>query len=39
VTAADIQRLAGEVIRDEGLNFGVVGPFDDDAHFLELMTV
>jgi predicted Zn-dependent peptidase len=39
VTAADIQRLAGEVIRDDGLNFGVVGPFDDDAHFLELMTV
>ena len=39
VTAADIRRLAGEVIRDDGLNFGVVGPFDDDAHFLELMTV
>ena len=39
VTAADIQRLAGEVIREEGLNFGVVGPFDDDAHFLEIMTV
>ena len=39
VTAADIRRLAGEVIREDGLNFGVVGPFSDDAHFLELMTV
>jgi predicted Zn-dependent peptidase len=39
VSAADIQRLAGEVIRDEGLNFGLVGPFDDDARFLELLTV
>ena len=39
VTAKDIQRLAGEVIRDQGLNFGLVGPFDDDARFLELLTV
>ncbi len=39
VTAADIQRLAGEVIRNEGLNFGLVGPFDDDARFLELLSV
>jgi predicted Zn-dependent peptidase len=39
VTAKDSQRLAGEVIRDEGLNFGLVGPFDDDARFLELLTV
>jgi predicted Zn-dependent peptidase len=39
VTAADIQRLAGEVIRDQGLNFGLVGPFDDDARFLELLKV
>jgi predicted Zn-dependent peptidase len=39
VTAADIQRLAGEVIRNEGLNFGLVGPFDDEARFLELLSV
>ena len=39
VTAADIQRLAGEVIRNEGLNFGLVGPFDDDARFLELLSI
>jgi predicted Zn-dependent peptidase len=39
VTADDIRRVAGDVIRDEGLNFGLVGPFDDDARFLELLTV
>ena len=39
VTAADIQRLAGEVIRNDGLNFGLVGPFDDDARFLELLSI
>ena len=39
VTAADIQRLAGEVIRDDALNFGLVGPFDDDQRFLDLMHV
>jgi predicted Zn-dependent peptidase len=39
VTAADIQRLAGEVIRDQGLNFGLVGPFSDDDRFLELLSV
>jgi len=37
--AADIQRLAGEVIRNDGLNFGLVGPFDDDARFLELLSI
>jgi predicted Zn-dependent peptidase len=39
VTAKDIERLAGDVIRNEGLNFGLVGPFDDDARFLELLSV
>ena len=39
VTAADIQRLAGEVIRADALNFGLVGPFDDDQRFLDLMHV
>jgi len=39
VTAADIQRLAGEIIRENGLNFGLVGPFDDDQRFLDLMHV
>src|SRR6476469_8653864 len=39
VTAADIQRLAGEVIRSDALNFGLVGPFDDDQRFLDLLHV
>ena len=39
VTAEDVRRLAGDVIRAEGLNFGLVGPFDDDARFLELLSV
>ncbi|HLK42898.1 MAG TPA: pitrilysin family protein [Thermoleophilia bacterium] len=37
VTAADVQRLATEVIRDEGLNFALVGPFDDPQRFLDLL--
>lgn len=39
VTAADIQRLARDVIRDNGLNFGLVGPFDDEQRFLDLLHV
>jgi len=39
VSAADVQRLAPEVIRENGLNFGLVGPFDDDQRFLDLMHV
>jgi predicted Zn-dependent peptidase len=39
VTAADIQRLAAEVIRTDGLNFGLVGPFDDEQRFADLLTV
>ena len=39
VSAADVQRLAQEVIREDGLNFGLVGPFDDDQRFLDLMHV
>ena len=39
VSAADVQRLAQEVIRENGLNFGLVGPFDDDQRFLDLMHV
>jgi predicted Zn-dependent peptidase len=37
VTAADIQRLAQTVMVEQGLNLGIVGPFDDQAHFLELL--
>jgi len=37
VTAADIQRLAGELIVNDGLNFALVGPFDDEQRFLDLI--
>jgi predicted Zn-dependent peptidase len=38
VSAADIQRLARQIMVDEGLNLGIVGPFDDEQRFLDLMT-
>jgi predicted Zn-dependent peptidase len=37
VTAADVQRLAQSIMVGEGLNLGLVGPFDDEARFLELL--
>ena len=38
VTADDIQRLARQVIVDDGLNFALVGPFDDQQRFLDILT-
>jgi predicted Zn-dependent peptidase len=37
VTADDVQRLAREIMVQEGFNFGAVGPFDDESRFLELL--
>ena len=37
VTADDIQRVARELIVDDGLNFGLVGPFDDEERFLKIL--
>ncbi|HEX2587624.1 MAG TPA: pitrilysin family protein [Gaiellales bacterium] len=37
VTAEDIQRLARQVIVDDGLNLAIVGPFDDEQRFLDVM--
>jgi predicted Zn-dependent peptidase len=37
VTAADVQRVARQVIVDDGLNFALVGPFDDQQRFLDLL--
>ena len=37
VTSADIQRVARELIVDDGLNFGLVGPFDDEQRFLDVL--
>jgi len=33
VTAQDLQRLAREVMVDDGFNLAIVGPFDDEPHF------
>jgi predicted Zn-dependent peptidase len=37
VTAEDVQRLAREIMVNDGLNFGLVGPFDDENRFLDLL--
>ena len=37
VTAEDVQRLAHEIVVDDGLNFALVGPFDDHQRFLDLL--
>jgi predicted Zn-dependent peptidase len=37
VTAEDIQRVARQVIVNDGLNFGLVGPFDDEQRFLDIL--
>jgi predicted Zn-dependent peptidase len=39
VSAEDVQRLAAELIRTEALNFALVGPFDDEARFLERLRI
>ena len=37
VTVEDVQRVAGEVIEQRGLNLAVIGPFEDAARFEELL--
>jgi predicted Zn-dependent peptidase len=37
VTAEDIQRLAKQLIVEDALNFALVGPFDDEQRFLDIM--
>jgi predicted Zn-dependent peptidase len=38
VSADDIQRVARQLIVDDGLNFGLVGPYDDEQRFLDAMS-
>ena len=38
VTVEDIQRVARQVIVDDGLNFSLVGPFDDEQRFFDILT-
>jgi predicted Zn-dependent peptidase len=37
VTLEDIQRVAQDVIRDERLNFALIGPFDEPERFEKLL--
>jgi predicted Zn-dependent peptidase len=37
VTAADIQRVAQDVLGSGGLNLGLIGPFEDAEHFESLL--
>jgi predicted Zn-dependent peptidase len=38
VTADDILRVAGDLIREESLRLAVIGPFDDPARFANLLS-
>lgn len=38
VTAADVQRVAQELIDDQALRLAVIGPFDDPARFEQMLT-
>jgi predicted Zn-dependent peptidase len=38
VTVEDIQRVARQVIVDDGLNFSLVGPFEDEQRFFDILT-
>lgn len=37
VTAEDIQRVARDIIRDDRLNLALIGPFDDEEQFANLL--
>ncbi len=39
VKAADIQKLAKEIFKDETLNFAVVGPYKDEKEFEDILTI
>lgn len=38
VTAEDVQRVAQELIRDEKLNLALIGPFDDEDRFANVLS-
>lgn len=37
ITAKEIQKLAKEILKNEGLNLAIVGPFNGEAEFLPLL--
>lgn len=38
VTAEDVQRVAQELIRDDKLNLALIGPFDDEDRFADVLS-
>jgi predicted Zn-dependent peptidase len=39
VTIEDVQRVAQDIIREDRLNFALIGPFDDPARFEKLLAL
>jgi predicted Zn-dependent peptidase len=39
VTVEDVQRVAQDIIREERLNFALIGPFDDPDRFQQLLAL
>jgi predicted Zn-dependent peptidase len=39
VTIEDVQRVAQDIVRDDRLNFALIGPFDEPARFQKLLAL
>jgi predicted Zn-dependent peptidase len=39
VTVEDVQRVAQDILRDDRLNFALIGPFDEPERFRKLLTL
>ena len=39
VTIEDVQRVAQDIIREDRLNFALIGPFDDPDRFQKLLSL
>jgi predicted Zn-dependent peptidase len=39
VTAEDVQRVAGELVREQRLNLALIGPFDDEDRFRDVLAL
>jgi predicted Zn-dependent peptidase len=38
VTIEDVQRVAQDIVREDRLNFALIGPFDDPDRFQKLLS-
>jgi predicted Zn-dependent peptidase len=39
VTAEDVQRVAGELVQEQRLNLALIGPFDDEDRFRDVLAL